>query len=99
MRFSQRETTKPPGRASSEETYRMEQGQLPVLNLQESAPESWIAGERLLEDVFDLIRRRLSGLACDDPVRFQLGAVLPSVGRHLGRPALMQVPPERSVAP
>ncbi len=32
-----------------------------------SKDQDWTAGERLLEDVFDLIQRRLPELAVDDP--------------------------------
>lgn len=48
--------------------------------------QDWDAGERLMNDVYELIRSRLPGLAYDDPVREIWAAALPEFGRLLGRP-------------
>jgi len=60
------------------------------------ARASMLDGGQLLEEVFDLIRRRLPHLRPDDPVRKEFAAVLPSVARDLGRPTVELVPDGRA---
>lgn len=48
-------------------------------------------GEALLNDVFDLMRRRLPHLRLDDPVRPTVAALLPHLAEALGRPAVALV--------
>lgn len=79
---------------------RDEQLGLTLLTVHEGGkqPVGHQAGQDLLEDVFDLIRRRLPALAVDDPVRIRLAKILPLLGRHLGRAPLMPVPEDRAAA-
>jgi hypothetical protein len=48
-------------------------------------PTDLDAGDRLLNDVFDLVTRRLPELEVDDPVRRRFAAILPQLARNLGR--------------
>lgn len=50
-----------------------------------------LSGDQVLDEVFDLISRRLPRLRPDDPVREILGACLPGVARDLGRPIVQLV--------
>jgi hypothetical protein len=44
------------------------------------------AGRQLLNDLYDLMRKRLPGVASTDPCRETLARLLPELGRQLGRP-------------
>lgn len=50
------------------------------------------AGDKLLEEVFELLCERLPSLGHDDPVRRELQPVLPELARRLGRPAVVLAP-------
>jgi hypothetical protein len=63
----------------------------PTLTPYKGPAADWSAGERLLNDVFELVRARLPELAPDDPVRESFAKVLPDVGRSLGRPLIGSV--------
>ncbi len=52
-------------------------------------------GERLLNDVFDLICERLPTLPLEDPARPALTALVPMLGQALGRPRVVRVGGER----
>lgn len=71
--------------------------QSPILTAHDGGGEQ-DSGEQLLNDVFDLIRRRLPRLACDDPVRVSLTAVMPELARRLDRPHVMPVRADRLAA-
>ncbi len=49
------------------------------------------SGERLLNEVFDLLRRDLPRLPLDDPTRPPLTALMPELARTLGRSTLSAV--------
>jgi hypothetical protein len=48
-------------------------------------------GEALMNEVFDLIRRRLPKIPADDPMRPRLSSLLPALGMALGRDPLVPV--------
>lgn len=56
-----------------------------------------VAGEQLMNDVYDLLRDRLPELPPDDPYRTLLLGVLPQFGRVLGRSPLIPVPVGREL--
>lgn len=51
-------------------------------------PISHEFGVELLNDIFDLVTRRLPQLATDDPVRLEWAAALPELAQCLGRPTV-----------
>lgn len=51
-----------------------------------------IAGEQLMNDVYDLLCDRLPELPLEDPYRWQILELLPQLGRTLGRSPLRPVP-------
>lgn len=70
-------------------------GQRPLMRGLEGGRQGGLTGQDLLEEVFDLIRRRLPLLADDDPVRGSLSATLTALAPELGRPRVMPVPEDR----
>jgi hypothetical protein len=53
-----------------------------------------ITGETVLNEVFDLVRRRLPYLSATDPARPHLAALAPALAEALGRPRAVAVPVE-----
>lgn len=72
--------------------------QHPLLHALEGHGEPSLDGLALLEDVYDLMRRRLPQLDPDDPVRLRLQPLLPALGHALGRPRLTRVGDPRTAS-
>lgn len=52
-------------------------------------------GVDLVEEMYDLVRRRLPHLTLDDPLRPTVSQWLPLLGDALGRPAVLPTTPAR----
>lgn len=57
-----------------------------------------LTGEHVLNEIYDLIRRRLPLIPLDDPARTCLAALAPALGESLGRPRAVAVPEVRQRA-
>lgn len=68
-------------------------GQQPIMRLHEGGGDACDenSGEALMNDVFDLIRRRLPSLPLEDPTRPALAALCPMLAQALGRPQVVEV--------
>jgi hypothetical protein len=69
--------------------------QPPILTVHDGQSDSGITGEFVLNEIFDLIRRRLPMLPATDPARPHLAALAPALGDALGRPRAVAVPAEQ----
>lgn len=77
----------------------MEHRQSPILtSLDGGADATLYDGEELLNEVFDLMRRRLPKIPVDDPARPALTALLPALAESLGRPLVVPVRGDRAQA-
>lgn len=65
--------------------------QHPILTGHDGGATGEYTGEALMNEVFDLMRRRLPELLPDDPYRARLMVLLPPMGAALGRDRLVPV--------
>lgn len=70
--------------------------QPPIFSMHEGGNGAGVVtGRKVLDDIYDLIRRALPKIPIDDPARPYLTAALPALGDELGRPRVVAVPPSR----
>ena len=69
----------------------MDQQQRPIVRVLEGGGEQGVDGTAVLNEIFDLLRRRLPLIPLDDPVRPHLAALTPLLGAQLRRPQALAV--------